>query len=109
VGVVGGQASIVGTVSLVGTGPGGEARQIHSVRKLVQSLQATFPPKRRTIMDNVLRGLIVLAALGFIMAVIGTVLSTSILGVPAEGFSRGSTNLSLLAIALAVIERRVLA
>jgi len=43
--------------------------------------------------------LIALAALGFVLAVVGVLLG-SLLGVSPEGFSRASTNLALIAIAL---------
>ena len=47
--------------------------------------------------------LIGLSALGFLLAVISMLLvGGPILGVTAEGFSRGCTNLALLAIALGV-------
>ncbi len=47
--------------------------------------------------------LIGLSALGFLLAVISMPLvGGHILGVPPEAFSRGSTNLALLAIALGV-------
>ncbi len=47
--------------------------------------------------------LIGLSALGFLLAVISMPLvGGPILGVTAEGFSRGCTNLALLAIALGV-------
>lgn len=51
-------------------------------------------------MANVVKGLIGLAALGFILAVAASLLKGPILGIPAEAFSRGSTNLALIAIAL---------
>ncbi len=43
--------------------------------------------------------LIVLSALGFVLAVISS-FAGSIIGVTAEGFSRGCTNLALISIAL---------
>jgi len=45
--------------------------------------------------------LICLSALGFILAIISAFTGT-IAGVTAEGFSHGSTNLALIAIALSV-------
>jgi hypothetical protein len=53
-------------------------------------------------MVNLMKGLIVLAGLGFVFAVIGTYITSPILGVTAEGFSRGCTNLALIAIALSL-------
>jgi len=46
--------------------------------------------------------LICLSALGFVLAVISSLLGGPIAGVTAEGFSYGSANLALIAIALAV-------
>jgi hypothetical protein len=46
--------------------------------------------------------LICLSALGFVLAVISSLVGGPIAGVTAEGFSYGSTNLALIAIALAV-------
>ena len=52
-------------------------------------------------MGNLLKGLVVLAAVGFILAVIASELpSGDLLGVSAEAFSRACTNLALIAIAL---------
>ena len=53
-------------------------------------------------MANVTKGLIVLAGLGFVFAVIGVYVNNPILGVTAEGFSRACTNLALIAIALSL-------
>ena len=54
-------------------------------------------------MANVVKGLIVIAALGFLLSVVSVLFSDGrILKVTAEGFSRGSTNLALIAIALSV-------
>ncbi len=44
--------------------------------------------------------LIVLAALGFVLALVLAVSSRTLLGVAPEGFSRACTNLVLLAIAV---------
>lgn len=54
-------------------------------------------------MSNVNKGLIALAALGFILAVVSTLINASILGISAEGFSRGCSNLALIAIAMSLI------
>ena len=48
--------------------------------------------------------LVVLAMLGFVLAVIG-VYTNGLAGVTAEGFSRGSTNLALIAIALMFLNK----
>ncbi len=49
--------------------------------------------------------LVILAGLGFILAIIGTFIKGPILGVTAEGFSRGCTNLALIAIALSLTHK----
>ena len=57
-------------------------------------------------MRNLAMVLIGLSALGFILAVISAlVVGSPILGVTAEGFSRGCTNLALIAIALTVCSK----
>lgn len=56
-------------------------------------------------MQALVRGLTGLAALAFVLAVIGSVLHTEIAGTPPEALSRACTNLALLAIAVAVAER----
>lgn len=53
-------------------------------------------------MRNLAIILICLSALGFVLAVISAFIGT-IAGVTAEGFSQGSTNLALIAIALIVL------
>ena len=55
------------------------------------------------IMRNVINGLIGLAVIAFLLAVI-TVLTHNqfIMGIQAESFSRASTNLALIAIAMSV-------
>ncbi len=50
-------------------------------------------------MTGIAKGLILLAVLGFVLAVIANFIKAPILGVTAEGFSRGCTNLALIAIA----------
>jgi len=45
-------------------------------------------------------GLMGLAAVAFVVAVVEVLITGSLMGVPAEGFSRASTNLALLGIAL---------
>ncbi len=45
-------------------------------------------------------GLMGLAAVAFVVAVVEVLITGSLMGVSAEGFSRASTNLALLAIAL---------
>ena len=54
-------------------------------------------------MQNVINALVGLAVIAFLLAVI-TVLANSqfVMGIHAESFSRASTNLSLIAIALSV-------
>lgn len=54
-------------------------------------------------MRNVAMILIGLSALGFVLAVITILVGRGpVVGVSAEGFSRGCSNLALIAIALAV-------
>ncbi|MEW6410831.1 MAG: hypothetical protein AB1488_12120 [Nitrospirota bacterium] len=54
-------------------------------------------------MRNIAMLLIGLSALGFVLALISVlVVGDPIVGVTAEGFSRGCTNLALIAIALGV-------
>ncbi len=50
----------------------------------------------------IVKALIVLAGLGFVLAVIGALIKGPILGVTPEGFSRGCTNLALIAVALSL-------
>ncbi len=45
-------------------------------------------------------GLMGLAAVAFVVAVVEVLITGSLMGVSPEGFSRASTNLALLAIAL---------
>lgn len=52
-------------------------------------------------MDLLVRVLTGLAALAFVLAVIGSLLHREIAGTPPEAFSRACTNLALLAIAVA--------
>ena len=51
-------------------------------------------------MRNTVLVIIGLGALGFVLAAIATLTSTTILRVSPLGFSRGCTNLALIAIAL---------
>ena len=53
-------------------------------------------------MRNLVIILICLSALGFILAVLSSVFLGPIVGVTAEGFSHGCTNMALIAIALSV-------
>ena len=53
-------------------------------------------------MSNILKGIVALAVLAFILAVIGALFNFSIINVSPEAFSRASNNLTLIAIALAV-------
>ena len=54
-------------------------------------------------MKNAIKVLIVLAALSFVFAVIASFTGGSIMTIGAEGFSRASTNLALIAIALSLV------
>jgi len=55
-------------------------------------------------MQNIARGLILIAFLAFVAAVIGTVFGAAVLGgfAPPEAFSRASTNLALVGIGVAL-------
>lgn len=55
-------------------------------------------------MLNLARGLIVIAALAFVVAVIGTLFGPAITGgfAPPEAFSRACTNLALVGIGVAL-------
>ena len=57
-------------------------------------------------MRNLVMILVALAALGLVLAVISAIMGGSIAGITAEGFSRGCTNLAILAIALAVVTKK---
>ncbi|MCK5596458.1 MAG: hypothetical protein KAJ04_03330 [Candidatus Eisenbacteria sp.] len=51
-------------------------------------------------MRKLTRALISLSVVGFVLAVVGSFTRVAILGIAPEGFSRGCTNLALIAIAL---------
>ncbi len=51
-------------------------------------------------MGNVAKGLVILAALTFILGILAGVTGGAIRGFPAESFSRACDNFALLAIAL---------
>ncbi len=51
-------------------------------------------------MRKLTRVLISLSVVGFVLAVVGSIMRVGILGIGPEGFSRGCTNLALIAIAL---------
>ena len=53
-------------------------------------------------MNNIIIGLIVLSALAFLLAVIGSLFSFNIIRVTPEAFSRACSNLALIAIALGI-------
>ena len=58
-------------------------------------------------MQSLSQALVALSALGFFLAAIGSYVSPgNILSVAPEGFSRASTNLALIAIALAVVWKK---
>ena len=56
-------------------------------------------------MRNAAITLVALSVLGFLMAVMASMLFGPVAGVSAEGFSRASSNLALIAVALQVIFR----
>ncbi len=51
-------------------------------------------------MENIAKGLVALAALTFIGAVLASLTGGDLMGFPAESFSRACGNLALIAIAL---------
>ncbi len=51
-------------------------------------------------MENVTKGLVALAVLSFIAAVLAGLMGGELIGYPAESFSRACSNLALIAIAL---------
>ncbi len=51
-------------------------------------------------MNNIVKGLIGLAVVGFALAIVASLGAGPLLGTSAEAFSRASNNLSLLAIAV---------
>jgi hypothetical protein len=53
-------------------------------------------------MSTISRVILALAAVAFILAVVGSYWKMQILGVPAEAYSRAATNLALIAIGLAL-------
>jgi len=53
-------------------------------------------------MENIIKILISLAALGFILAATGTFFNLDLLGIPPEGYSRACNNLGVIAIALSL-------
>ncbi|HUT26261.1 MAG TPA: hypothetical protein VM492_18165 [Sumerlaeia bacterium] len=53
-------------------------------------------------MANLTKALVILSALGFVLAVALALMGGSLLGVTTEGYSRACTNLALLAIALSL-------
>lgn len=52
-------------------------------------------------MSNIIKGLIILSALAFVLAVVGSLIHVHILKIPPEGYSRACSNLALIAIAMA--------
>ena len=54
-------------------------------------------------MDNIIKVLIGLAALAFILAVIGSLTDVYLLGVRPEAYSRANNNLGIIAIALSLL------
>ncbi len=51
-------------------------------------------------MEYVVKGLVVLAALAFILGVLAGITGGALMGFPAESFSRACSNLALVAIAV---------
>ena len=54
-------------------------------------------------MDHVVKGLVLLAALTFILGILASVTGGAIRGFPAESFSRACDNFALIAIALMLL------
>ena len=57
-------------------------------------------------MRNLSWALIVLSALGFVLAIAFALLGRKFMNVGAEGFSRACTNLALLAIAFLLVSKK---
>jgi hypothetical protein len=53
-------------------------------------------------MQYITKGLIALAALAFLLAVVGSLLNIEIIQTSPEAFSRASNNLALIALGLAI-------
>ena len=53
-------------------------------------------------MSNAPKALISLAAVAFLLAVVGSVMDDSIMRISPEGYSRACTNLALLAVGVAL-------
>ena len=56
-------------------------------------------------MSFLAKGLIGLAAIAFAFAVVAAITPRTIMGIPAEGFSRACSNLALLGLAVAYVFR----
>ena len=54
-------------------------------------------------MDVIIKGLIVVSALAFLLAVFGSLTNYFIFGISPEAFSRACSNLALIAIAMSVV------
>lgn len=57
-------------------------------------------------MRNLIWILVVLAALGFVLAVISSLMGRTLVGVSPEAYSRACTNLALIAISLVLMSWR---
>lgn len=57
-------------------------------------------------MENIAKGLIGLAALAFVLGVIAALVGGGLLIFPPESFSRASSNLALVAIALILMGKK---
>jgi len=53
-------------------------------------------------MTNLSKALVILAAVAFILAVVGSKFVGNILGTPPEAYSRACTNLALLAVGVSL-------
>ncbi len=53
-------------------------------------------------MSNAPKALISLAGVAFLLAVVGSFMGTTIMGLGPEGYSRACTNLALLAVGVAM-------
>jgi hypothetical protein len=59
--------------------------------------------KRRKNMQNIIKVMVGLAAIGFILAVVGAFTQWHFMGIAPESYSRGCTNLALLSIAASLV------
>ena len=57
-------------------------------------------------MENIAKGLVGVAALGFVLAVVAAFTGGEVMSIPGESFSRACENLALIAIALLLLGKK---